>query len=271
MANEITERRGLSVEMTIDAPASAVWKALTDATELTRWFPTGASVTPGAGGKIVYIWNEYDNLEFASNISIWKENEHLRLEDNFGGPTHVVTDYLLESDGNSTKLRLVQSGFTSDESWDEMYDGVRRGWAFELRGLRHYLENHLGKDRTPICLTRPIGDAAPKDVWAKLTNGSAAFLRGYSSDSKEGDAVRIPTPDGETEAHIVLINGSRQVVLCVPSLNDAYLRVTVEPDCASGNGGLAAGIWCSAYSIDAKLADALKAVWGEALPAMQTA
>jgi uncharacterized protein YndB with AHSA1/START domain len=40
-------------EMTIDvnAPADAVWSALTEARELTRWFPLEARVVPGEGGS----------------------------------------------------------------------------------------------------------------------------------------------------------------------------------------------------------------------------
>ena len=41
-------------EMSIDIEATPehVWKALTDAAELTRWFPLQARVTPGTGGSM---------------------------------------------------------------------------------------------------------------------------------------------------------------------------------------------------------------------------
>ena len=43
-------------EIVIDAPLEAVWKAITDAEELTRWFVEEASVEPGVGGTIASSW-----------------------------------------------------------------------------------------------------------------------------------------------------------------------------------------------------------------------
>jgi uncharacterized protein YndB with AHSA1/START domain len=38
--------RTVETEMAIDAPLEAVWKALTEAGELTRWFPVEARSSP---------------------------------------------------------------------------------------------------------------------------------------------------------------------------------------------------------------------------------
>lgn len=48
--------RSLGYEVTISAPVEAVWKALTDAMELARWFPLEASVRPGVGGSVRLSW-----------------------------------------------------------------------------------------------------------------------------------------------------------------------------------------------------------------------
>ena len=42
-------------EIVIDAPLEAVWKAITDAEELTRWFVEEAKVVPGVGGTIEHL------------------------------------------------------------------------------------------------------------------------------------------------------------------------------------------------------------------------
>ncbi|HET6639495.1 MAG TPA: SRPBCC domain-containing protein, partial [Gemmatimonadota bacterium] len=39
--------RAAKGEIAIDAPVEVVWKALTDARELERWFPLEARVKPG--------------------------------------------------------------------------------------------------------------------------------------------------------------------------------------------------------------------------------
>ena len=48
-----TKRRSFSMSIDIDATPEEVWRALTDAGELMRWFPLQARVTPGKGGSRV--------------------------------------------------------------------------------------------------------------------------------------------------------------------------------------------------------------------------
>ena len=52
------QTRSIEKAVTIDAAPDAVWKALTDAEEITRWFAPDARVTPGQGGKVWLSWGE---------------------------------------------------------------------------------------------------------------------------------------------------------------------------------------------------------------------
>jgi hypothetical protein len=52
-AEEHKKERRIENEIEVAAPAEEVWKALTDAGELARWFPLEAHVTLGLGGKIM--------------------------------------------------------------------------------------------------------------------------------------------------------------------------------------------------------------------------
>ena len=49
-----TKRRSFSMSIDIDATPEEVWRALTDAGELMRWFPLQARVTPGKGGSVFW-------------------------------------------------------------------------------------------------------------------------------------------------------------------------------------------------------------------------
>src|SRR5437868_15481875 len=74
-----TGRPTRSIEKTIEiaAPVEAVWKALTDAEELIRWFPLDARVKPGANGSVWFSWkNEY---EFEMPVATWEPNQRLQL------------------------------------------------------------------------------------------------------------------------------------------------------------------------------------------------
>ena len=70
---------GRSSSMTIELPAlpDVVWRALTDAQELARWFPLSASVKPAAGGEIVWDWGEL--YHWPLKIDVWEPGRRLRL------------------------------------------------------------------------------------------------------------------------------------------------------------------------------------------------
>jgi len=87
--------RSVTRSIEIAAPIDAVWRALTDAAELTRWFPLDAKVRPGEGGSISMSWADGDTSE--GRIEIWesgKRLQYLGIEGPWGG---IVTDYQLES------------------------------------------------------------------------------------------------------------------------------------------------------------------------------
>ncbi len=67
----MADRRAIEKEITIRATADAVWKALTDAGELVRWFAPEARVTPGPGGAIFVSWGP--GMEGEQKISLWEK------------------------------------------------------------------------------------------------------------------------------------------------------------------------------------------------------
>ena len=110
-------QRILEVSVEVNAPANAVWRALTEAEELTRWFPPVARVVPGAGGSMFLSWG--DGVEGSGLIEIWEPNRRLRVIESAG-----AVDYLIEAQGEVTVLRIVHSGFGADDDANADY---RRG------------------------------------------------------------------------------------------------------------------------------------------------
>jgi uncharacterized protein YndB with AHSA1/START domain len=158
--------RSASGEVRIDAPPERVWCALTDARELERWFPLAAEVEPGKGGTLRMSWG----AEFDEGMQIvrWDPPHHLRTLWPWPKDRSVVTDYRIEADGGGTHLRVVTSGFSMDPTWDDWVEGTRRGWAYELRSLKHYLEAHDGERRRALFLRRRV-QAPAAEVWQRLT------------------------------------------------------------------------------------------------------
>jgi len=144
--------RAHETRVVIDAPIEEVWKAITDASELSRWFAPKMTVQPGAGGFVVADWGP--GLAWKTFIEVWEPNRHLRtvetrdrilssspVEERLE-PCRLVQDYYLEAEGGQTVLRLVHSGFGSSAAWDREYEGTRGGWASCFFRLRQALEGH---------------------------------------------------------------------------------------------------------------------------------
>ena len=70
------KRRSFSMSIDIDATPEEVWRALTDAGELMRWFPLQARVTPGKGGSVFWGWDEHWAWE--SQIDAWEPERRLQ-------------------------------------------------------------------------------------------------------------------------------------------------------------------------------------------------
>jgi uncharacterized protein YndB with AHSA1/START domain len=140
--------------VTVDAPLAEVWKAISEAPEIARWFAPKIDVEPGVGGFVLADWGP--GLEWKTAIEIWEPERHLRLVETrdrvmTSAPVtqpleacKLIQDYYLEGQGGQTVLRLVHSGFGSSADWDVEYEGTRWGWASCFLRLQHGLERHRG-------------------------------------------------------------------------------------------------------------------------------
>ena len=164
------EARG---EITIQAPPEEVWRALTEARELEAWFPLEARVEPGRDGRIWMSWGH----EYAEEMRIeaWDPPRHLRTTWGWGDDSPQITDYLLEGKGGSTTLRVVTSGFPPGAEWDDLVQGTRLGWLFELAQLKHYLEHHRGATRRAAFLRRRVS-LERAEAWERLTGDGGVDL-----------------------------------------------------------------------------------------------
>ena len=256
--------RTVETQIEINAPVEAVWKALTEAEEITRWFAPEARVQPGVGGHIWMSWGA--PWEGENKIEIWEPNRHLRTTWPFAppqaegeaAPVPLTVDYYLESRGGKTVLRLVHSGFGYGAGWDEEFDGVRRGWGYELRSLRFYLERHRGTPRR-VAWVRHRVYLSPEEAWKRLMSPEGLLTQGAIAGLKEGDAYSVTAATGDTFRGKVLANnppldfgGSAE------NLGDALFRLGNEN---SGDGGREIWFWLGAYGRPAEEIDAYKARW----------
>ena len=181
MSDQQKEARVIDQSIEINASEEAVWKALTDAEELTRWFPPEARVTPGKGGSIWFSWGS--GVEGSSLIEVWEPNRRLTLSE----PNGVRIDYFIEKSGQATVLRLVHYGFGPGAEWDDAYDATQAGWAYFLYNLRFYLERHAGEPRHMISVRSRV--PTREDAWSLLKSAEGLSIR--PEDPKVGGSDRF--------------------------------------------------------------------------------
>ena len=129
--------------VTLDAPRSRVWRALTDVTQFNQWFgmALGAPFVPGAEvkGNRITIWIESLDAEHFFSFR-WHPYALEPGVDYSAEPTTLVTFTLEEVDGG-TQLTIIESGFDAiPESRRASAFGMNtKGWNSQTEKLRKYL------------------------------------------------------------------------------------------------------------------------------------
>lgn len=235
--------RSIDLSIEIDAPAGTVWKAISEADELVRWFPPDARIEPGVGGSVWVSWGE--GMDWSSRIDVWEPNERLRVVDELppGTPpgAQVALEYQIEARGGRTVLRLVHSGFSASADWDQFYDSTVAGWTYFLRNLKHYIERHFGVPRSLIKWRRPM-TVAVAEVWRMLADPAGLGF----ADARPGARWSKPLlPDGPPGGEVWLVRPPHNFASTIESLNDGVLFIEMEP----GGETWHCGVWLSTYGL----------------------
>jgi uncharacterized protein YndB with AHSA1/START domain len=241
MARHPNKPRSHEHVIAIDAPIDAVWKALTDAEDLTRWLCDRARVTPGQGGRIWSAWGDGDLEAGEKTIEVWEPRKRLRLildpASCNPGPAataaHLITvpivlEYTLETHEGKTVLRLVHSGIPDAPEWDGFFEGTRAGWPMFFIGLRHYLEKHAGKHRDTIVLMQAINDR-PGEAWNKLREAAEIGPAGGAERLGAGERYTAKAGRGLTlEGRIEIYNPPKMLLVTAENLDNSLLAVSFE-------------------------------------------
>lgn len=135
------------IERTVELPVSQerLWRALTQAEELSKWFGKCTRVDLRIGGLIEWDWNDPDQ----SVIEILEPIHHFAYRWRPGAydPTQslsahtTLVEFFLESTPTGSRLRLVESGFAGLPVAMRARAFVDNdgGWTEELADLVNYL------------------------------------------------------------------------------------------------------------------------------------
>ncbi len=234
--------RSHETRVEIDAAIEDVWKALTDPDEAARWFAPKMEIDLKSGGDHVADWGP--GLRWRSTIEVVEPIRHLRLseirDEVFSvarerrklPPARLVQDYYLESEQGRTVLRMVHSGFGSDEAWDEEYDGTRQGWKACFLRMKLMLERHRGESAVNFIVTKPMPGLSRAEALAQ---------------------VRAAAPSGLT----IVFDGETEFAGIVADWNHSVFNVSSQ----TVTGGCMVYVEFVLWGIEESKAQAIRAEW----------
>jgi uncharacterized protein YndB with AHSA1/START domain len=237
--------RTLELQVDIDAPLEAAWKAITEGPGLANWFaPIGEVSAPGAGATVKTGWSEEATM--TGLVEAWEPMEHVRWLDQSGwmGPdTALAVDYFLSTENGKTRVRLVQSAFGASDGWDDLFEGTQIGWTYFLYNLRVYLERHAGRVRRMISERLPA-PAARAVFWRHLLGAAGGLVVGGAATLEAGDRIELRLGDpGTVRAVVEIIVEGHALGLRVAELSDALLFIELEGKADEFH----VGYWLSVY------------------------
>jgi uncharacterized protein YndB with AHSA1/START domain len=146
--NEVKQEKiEIKKTMAIDSSSSVIFRAITEANELTKWFPDHVIFEPKIGGKVRFSFHKEKNkmdrdyivegsiIEFIPNKKISYTWQHKDIPQ---FPETIVSWELEEIEQNKTRVELVHSGFTGKEPENLSSKGHDEGWTHVMNELSKY-------------------------------------------------------------------------------------------------------------------------------------
>lgn len=197
-----TAAEPIRVEVGIDAPPEAVWRALRDPALVGRWFG----------------W-EYEGLDDEIRV-IFEDGAHVVEEGavlQLGG--HRLT--VVAGDGR-TLVRVTRCASIEGEAWDDVFsEDVEEGWLTFLQQLRFSLERHPGEARRTVFL-----QGTPRAA----DSGPAAHVLGLgeAADVPVGAPYRATAAPGDQLEGEVWFRSEHQLGLTVGAWGDGLLVLSTS-------------------------------------------
>ncbi len=140
--------RDLRVSVKVRAKSAEVYRALTSARELCRWWLTGAETDARNSGRLRMVWPKrkecrsfsgeregcFVDLEPERKVSwMWRTGAQRRL-------VPPLCSFFILPRPRGCEVTLLHAGFSCCQSVDRAYDCFAQGWEDALAKLKLYLE-----------------------------------------------------------------------------------------------------------------------------------
>lgn len=150
--NDEAERWSDEREIRISADPESVWAAWAEPEHVRRWFSDEARGRLEEGAELVHEFHGHGEHRYT--VVEVDRPSRLVLEGEMDGRAfrQIVE---IRSDGGTTVLHLVHSGFGLADPDSEIVQGIDSGWSMALAMMKHYVERYLGQEKATVAVFRP--------------------------------------------------------------------------------------------------------------------
>lgn len=238
--------RQFVMKLDLAAAPEVVFRALTDADQLQRWFAPRAEVTPGKDGSIELFWDHA--VHTRCQILQWNPPDRLAISWQEGSGSESQVAFHLSGGAGACELRLIHSGFGAED--DDIYHSIARGWTIETRVLRHYLQRFAGQDRylrLGRTLVPDMNAARWKALAQRLSMPDPAILRQGQHFPLDAGTDLLPG------ATLLLGIVDEDLLVELDALDGGLVRLSIE----SVGGELQLWLWVMTWNDRKEAADRL--------------
>ena len=179
-------RRAVEMEFEVPGTPEQVWHAIATGPGISSWlFPT--EVEQRVGGAVAF--HIAPGMESAGVVTAFDPPRRFAYEEPEWNPPAppLATEFIVEARaGGTCVVRLVHSLFTSNEDWDDQFDGFEAGWVSFFDVLRMYLRHFSGMPCSPIRLMSSLGASTTEgEAWKGA--GGRARVEGFGEGEPSAD------------------------------------------------------------------------------------
>jgi uncharacterized protein YndB with AHSA1/START domain len=216
-----TQRRWVEMEFIVPGTPEQVWQAIATGPGNTAWF-TPATIEERVGGAIKFDFG--GGMSSSGTVTAFEPPHRFCYEERDwnGDAPPVATEVVITSySGDRCIVRMVHSMFSTEDTWDDQFEGFEAGWPGFFEILRVYLKHFPDAKAASVRVMGkhdgPIGEA-----WAKLT--TALGLEGANVGERRIAPANVPALIGVVE-RVHQVAGSCDVMLRLeePHVGVAYL------------------------------------------------
>lgn len=261
MSDLDSSTRSLEKRIETTATPQQVWKAIATPEGIRQWYAPVAEVVPGEGGTMQLSWGE--GMTGTLDIVVWESGRHLRV----AGPERtppgkgtrgrLIQDWTIDTLAGKTQLRLVESGFGADASWNEEYASHERGWNQFLAVLEHALTFHRDRPGRQVEFLRLTGCDA-EACWARITGPRGFGGYGQFQSRRPGEDYTMRSSGGDHySGTVILFAPPLDFVGTVREWNNGVLRISFE----RLSHGAMVNVVLHAWEVPDEALDGLQARW----------